>query len=172
MLRWSDTVPHLHDLVGGGPPQALDAHSGRRWVSAFAFDPAEKRLASTDVGAVHVWETAPRVTLMYTMREHAGALTSIALSPDGRYLACGGYDGTIRVWEIPTEEQFAEGQAQLLTAPADAIAFVKPLLEQGLAPEAITDRVRQDVSLSKAARREAILYLIRYDLLSGQDDVG
>ena len=33
---------------------------------------------------------------------HVGAVRAICLSPDGQYLASGGDDGTVRLWEIDT----------------------------------------------------------------------
>ncbi len=107
----------------------------------------------------------PHIRLLYTLREHPGKLTAIAFSRDGRYLACVGRDGTVRVWEVPTEEEFAAREAEQPTAPDDALAFVEPLLDQGLAHEQIADRVQHDDSLSTVARREAMMYLIRHDVL-------
>ena len=164
-MRWSGSAPVLLDLDTDASSDAVNDQSLRG--SLFAFDPTGRLLASIDHGAVHVWQTTPHVRLLYTLREHPGKLTAIAFSRDGRYLACGGYDGTVRVWEVPTEEEFAAREAEQSTAPQDALAFVEPLLDQGLTPQKIADRVEQDDSLSTAARREAMMYLIRHDVLSG-----
>lgn len=41
----------------------------------------------------------PRIEIL-PVRSYRGACTSLAFSPDGRYLACGGYEGAIRVLDV------------------------------------------------------------------------
>ena len=40
-------------------------------------------------------------------RPFAGEVTSVAVAPDGNWLACGGMDGTVRIWELDTGQQRA-----------------------------------------------------------------
>jgi WD40 repeat protein len=36
---------------------------------------------------------------------HEGGVTSVAIDPEGRWIASGGFDGTIRVWPMPDLSQ-------------------------------------------------------------------
>jgi len=40
-----------------------------------------------------------------SFQAHSQAITSVAVSPDGRLLASGGWDGTIKLWDVATGEE-------------------------------------------------------------------
>jgi WD40 repeat protein/serine/threonine protein kinase len=50
-------------------------------------------------GAIHLWEL-PTARRLRTFEGHHGAVTSVCLSFDGRYVLSGSTDATVKLWEI------------------------------------------------------------------------
>jgi eukaryotic-like serine/threonine-protein kinase len=89
---------HVCALDTGKTVFVLEGHG--RPVSAVAYSPDGKRLASGDVdGAVRVWD-AVEGKLEKTLPGLAATVTSLAFHPDNQRLAAGAQDGTIRVWDV------------------------------------------------------------------------
>ena len=91
-----------------GPPSHFTYHGHAGYVSAVAWSPDGKRIASASAdGTVQVWD-AFTGDHAYVYRGHAdfalGHIThgegvnSVAWSMDGRHIASAGTDGTVQVW--------------------------------------------------------------------------
>src|SRR5260370_1386215 len=60
---------------------------------------------SSSSTAVPVPTPRPRGSVFYTYHGHSDILNTVAWSPDGKYIASGSADGTVRMWEVATGKQ-------------------------------------------------------------------
>ena len=59
------------------------------------------------INTVKIWDSATGKEL-FSLKGHAGEVTSVAFSPDGQRLASGSVDQTVKIWDSATgKELFA-----------------------------------------------------------------
>ena len=77
-------------------------------INCVAFSPDGRQLASASGGygsnnsTIRIWNLGSGESRVFAY--HAGAVSSAAISPDGRYLATGANDSTVRIWNLGSGE--------------------------------------------------------------------
>ena len=100
--RWVVTVTTSNgiDLCGtkGGESHSFLGHRGN--ISAIAFTTRGDLISASDDGSVRMWSLPrPSGEVLYG---HSGAVLTLRISEDGRYLALTSADRTARLWSLDT----------------------------------------------------------------------
>src|SRR5437868_1656705 len=94
-----DQVIRLWDVFSGTERATLRGHQSE--IYCLAFSPDGDRLAAgsaTGDNPLRYWDVAQGTqTILYG---HSNVVHGVAWSPDGRLLASGGYDRTLKIWDM------------------------------------------------------------------------
>jgi WD40 repeat protein len=108
----SDPAIRLWDLAGATTPFEIRHNSNPN--ASVAVSPDGRLVASpgrdqpAGEPTVKIWEVdwdGRTYKERHTLRGHAGYAWKVTFSPDGRYLASGSWDSTVKIWEVESGKE-------------------------------------------------------------------
>ena len=124
----SDRTVRVWDL-SGNPIAELKGHQGPVWSVCFSPDGRFLATGSRDRTA-QLWKLSPLNKggqggnasgnqMMTILTGHQDAVTSVCFRPDGRFLATGSLDRTVRVWDLSAKQIVLRGHR----GPVESVCF-------------------------------------------------
>ncbi|BAY61373.1 WD-40 repeat protein [Calothrix brevissima NIES-22] len=96
---------HIWQLSGMQPLMSIQVHQG--WVMGADWHPDGTMLASGVDGVVSLWDARTGQKLR-DLHGYNSSILALAWSPDGKYVACGGQQSLLVVWNATTGERLTE----------------------------------------------------------------
>ncbi len=103
-LQLPNGMPRIAPAATGGvmlPHRAVQIVGWRRAALSYTFSPDASLLASAISRTVYLWDVRT-AWLKRTLTVSKGQVFAIAFSPDGKLLASGANDNTVRLWNVAT----------------------------------------------------------------------
>lgn len=108
--------PNDHEIVSGSRDNTIriwDVNKNKLQRKRFdstvdsiaAFPRGDPRVAAgLGDGTIHVWDTSPNRPDVVMRHSQLGSVLAVAISSDGKYLASGSSDNTVRIWRTESDE--------------------------------------------------------------------
>ncbi|KAF9219415.1 WD40 repeat-like protein [Gyrodon lividus] len=107
-LRLYDTARNTYRRIRGLPLPPLVLRDHTDWINSVAFLPDGKQVISCSAdNSIRAWRVEDG-RQMGTVMEEGGPVCAVAVSGDGRWIASGGQQKNITIWDAATHEKVVE----------------------------------------------------------------
>jgi len=96
-----------------------EAMGHRYMIHSVAFSPDGSLLAASSHAAIRLWDMKKKKAIGDEFCGHTSSIGDMKFSPNGKWLASASWDGTARIWQIPSGRQ-----AILIDADVDRVSCI------------------------------------------------